>query len=133
MNLKLKEEPREWRKQALLAILGLAVLSSLLRWRRVLPQHLWLAVLVVLAGGVICAWLRPSWFRGYYRFSMRLGFVVSQAMGFVALVFFFLFILTPVGFILRLAGKDPLQLKRPADATTFWQPARSDSPLDRLF
>jgi hypothetical protein len=133
MKLKLKEEPGEWRKQALLAVVGLAVLSSLLRWRRVLPPHLWLAVLVVLGIMALGALLRPRWFRGYYRFSMRVGFVISQAMGFVALVLFFLFILTPVGFILRLAGKDPLQLKRRAEVTTFWQPAKNDSPLDRLF
>ena len=133
MKLNYKEDPKEWRKQALLAIVGLAAISSLLRWRRVLPQHLWLAVLVVLGITALGALLRPRWFRGYYRFSMRLGFVISQAMGFVALVLFFLFILTPVGFILRLAGKDPLQLKRRAEAATFWQPAKSDSPLDRLF
>jgi Saxitoxin biosynthesis operon protein SxtJ len=133
MKLKFKEEPGEWRKQALLAVAGLAVLSSVLRWRRVLPQHLWLAVLIVLGVTGLCAILQPRWFRGYYRFSMRVGFIFSQALGFVALVLFFLFILTPVGFILRLAGKDPLQLKRQAEATTFWQPAKNDSPLDRSF
>lgn len=133
MKLKLKEDPKEWRKQALLAALGLAVLSSLLRWRRGLPQEVWLAVLAVLGLVAIGAWLRPRWFRGYYRFSMRVGFAISQVIGFVALVLFFLFILTPVGFILRLAGKDPLQLKRPADTTTFWRTSNGPTPLDRLF
>ena len=133
MKLKLKEDPKEWRKQALLAALGLAVLCSLLRWRRVLPQNVWLAVLAALGLVAISTLLRPRWFRGYYRFSMRVGFAISQVIGFVALVLFFCFILTPVGWILRFAGKDPLQLKRPAEATTFWQPAKSDSPLDRLF
>lgn len=133
MKLKLKEDPKEWRKQALLAALGLAVLCSLLRWRRVLPQNVWLAVLVALGLVAMSTLLRPRWFRGYYRFSMRVGFAISQVIGFVALVLFFCFILTPVGWVLRFAGKDPLQLKRPAEATTFWQPAKSDSPLDRLF
>jgi len=133
MKLQLKEAPREWRKQTWLAAGGLAMISSLLRWRRVLPPKIWLIVLVVLAVVAISALLRPRWFRGYYRFSMRLGFAISKVMGFVALVLFFIFILTPVGFILRLAGKDPLQLKRPANATTFWQPAKNDSPLDRSF
>jgi Saxitoxin biosynthesis operon protein SxtJ len=133
MKLKLKEDPKEWRKQALLAALGLAVLCSLLRWRRVLPQHAWLAVLAALGLVAISTLLQPRWFRGYYRFSMRVGFAISQVIGFVALVLFFCFILTPVGWFLRLAGKDPLQLKRPADPTTFWRPTKDPGPLDRLF
>jgi hypothetical protein len=133
MKLKLKEDPKEWRKQALLAALGLAILCSLLRWRRMLPQHVWLAVLAALGLVALGILLRPRWFRGYYRFSMRVGFAISQVIGFVALVLFFLFILTPVGWVLRFAGKDPLQLKRPADTTTFWRTTRDPGPLDRLF
>jgi hypothetical protein len=53
-----------------------------------------------------------------------------QATGWGVLV---IFILTPAGWILRLAGKDLLQLKRQAGATTFWQTAKDASPLDRLF
>jgi hypothetical protein len=64
---------------------------------------------------------------------MRAGFVISQFIGQVALVLFFFLILTPAGFLLKLAGKDPLQLRRPATATTFWQTAKNPSPLDRLF
>ena len=58
---------------------------------------------------------------------------LSQALGRVALILFFILILTPVGFILRLAGKDPLQLQRPANADTFWRTAKAPGPLDRLF
>jgi hypothetical protein len=35
--------------------------------------------------------------------------------------------------MLRLMGKDPLQLKRPPNADTYWHPARDCNPLDRLF
>jgi hypothetical protein len=133
MKLRLKEDPKEWRKQALLTALGLALASSLLRWRRVLAPHPWLAVLVFAAAFAAASIVKPIWFRGYYRLAMRFGYFFSQIFGFVALVVFFLFILTPVGLILRLAGKDPLQLKRPLKATTYWQPAREPNPLDRLF
>jgi hypothetical protein len=133
MKLDLKDEPKEWRKSALLAALGLALLSSVLRWRHVLATHTWLILLGALAVAAIASLLQPRWFRGYHRFSMRLGFALSQFLGRVALILFFIFVLTPVGFVLRLAGKDPLQLKRPADADTFWRPARDASPLDRLF
>lgn len=133
MKLNLKDEPKEWRKSALLAVLGLALISSVLRWRNVLANKTWLAVLAALAIVALAAVLQPRWFRGWHRFSMRLGFVLSQFLGRVVLVLFFIFILTPVGLVLRLAGKDPLQLERPANAETFWQTAKDPSPLDRLF
>jgi hypothetical protein len=133
MKLNVKDEPKEWRKSALLAAFGLALVSSVLRWRHVLGNHAWLILLAVFVVAALAAWAQPRWFRGYHRFSMRLGFALSQFLGRCALVLFFILILTPVGLILRLVGKDPLQLKRPARADTFWQTARDASPLDRLF
>ena len=133
MKLNFKEDPKEWRKSALLTALGLAILSSVLRWRRHLPVNFWCAVLALLAVVAICAVLQPRWFRGWYRLSLRLGFYSSQFIGRCVLALFFIFIITPLGFVLRLAGKDPLQLKRPHDATTCWHPSKESSPLERLF
>ena len=133
MKLKLKDEPKEWRKSALLAVLGLAILISVLRWRHLLANTAWLAVLAACALAAICALLQPRWFGGYHRFSMRLGFALSQFIGRVMLAFFFIFILTPVGLILRLAGKDPLLLKHSRDMKSYWHQAQDANPLDRLF
>jgi len=133
MKLNLKDEPKEWRKSALLAAGGLALVSCVLRWRQVLGNRAWLVALVVLALAALAALLQPRWFRGYHRFSMRLGFALSQALGRVALLLFFFLLLTPVGLLLRLAGKDPLQLKRPANADSFWRTVKAPGPLDRLF
>ena len=133
MKLNLNDTPRAWRNSALLAALGLALISALLWWRHHLTRETWLAVLAILGAAALAALVKPRWFRGYHLFSMRAGFALSQFLGRVALVLFFLFVLTPVGLILRLAGKDPLQLKRPADRESYWQTARDASPLDRLF
>ena len=133
MKLRFKEVPNEWRKQALLTALGLAILSSVLYWRHVIAQRIWLGVLAVMCVAALCALARPDWFRGYYRLSMRLGFAISQFIGRIVLLGVFVFIVTPLGWLLRLAGKDPLQLKRPRDAATYWQSAKDAGPLDRLF
>ena len=45
MKLKLKEDPKEWRKAAWMSALGLAVFSSLLRWRHKIPRRWWVSVL----------------------------------------------------------------------------------------
>jgi hypothetical protein len=133
MKLNFKEDPKEWRKSALLTALGLAILSSLLRWRKHLPANYWYALLALLGLVAICAVLQPRWFRGWYRLSLRLGFYSSQFIGRCVLAVFFIFILTPLGFVLRLTGKDPLQLKRPHNAATYWHQAKDCNPLDRLF
>ncbi|HEV2455710.1 MAG TPA: hypothetical protein VGY98_15705 [Verrucomicrobiae bacterium] len=133
MKLNLKDRPAEWRKTALLSVLGLALISSLLAWRHIISKHAWLGILVGLAVLAIVAALKPRWFRGYHILSMRIGFFVSHWLGRFLLALFFLFILTPVGWGLRLAGKDPLRLKRPANAATYWQDAKEPGPLDRLF
>jgi len=133
MKPNLKDEPKEWRKSALLAALGLAILSLLLRWRQVVTDRTWFALLALFGGMALCALWQPRWFRGYHRFSMKLGFAISRRLGRLLLVLFFFLILTPVGLILRLAGKDTLQLKSRRGTATDWQTARDYSPLDRLF
>jgi len=133
MKLHFKEDPGTWRNQALMSALGFAILDSVLLWRRVLPVKVWCTVLVILGIIALCTLLKPPWFRGYYRLAVRIGFALSQVIGRVTLLLFFIFILTPVGLILRLAGKDALQLKRPRNVKTYWHQAKDCTPLDRLF
>jgi hypothetical protein len=132
MKLKLSEDPKEWRKGAWMTALGLAVLSSLLRWRGVLPIALWIGVLAALAATAVAAAVEPRWFRGFHRFSMRLGFGISQFAGRIILAFFFIGVVTPVALIRRAIGKDPLRLRRP-NGESYWTNARPKTPLDRLF
>jgi hypothetical protein len=133
MKLIFKEDPKAWRKSTLLTALGLVILSSLLRWRRHLAVNNWYALLAVLGVVAVCAVLQPRWFRGWYRLSLRLGFYSSQFIGRCILAIFFIFIITPMGLLLRLAGKDALQLKRPQKTTTYWHQSKDYGPLDRLF
>jgi hypothetical protein len=133
MRLRLKEDPKEWRKAALFGAAGFAVLSTVLLWRRVLPWNCWIGILTALFLAAIAACLRPRRFRGYYRFTARLGFAFAQLLGRIVLAALFFLFVTPMGSLLRLFGKDPLQLKPPRESQTCWHPARKSTPLDRLF
>jgi hypothetical protein len=42
------------------------------------------------------------------------------------LAVFLIFILTPLGWVLRPMGKDLLQLKRPHNASTYWHQAKDE-------
>jgi len=133
MKVRLKEDPREWRKSTLLTVLGLAMISSLLCWRRVLTVPTWTSVLAVFAFIGLLACLQPRWLRGYYRISTRVSFWLSQVVARVALALIFLLLILPLGVILRLAGKDLLHLKRTPEAGTYWSEARKSNSLDQLF
>ena len=133
MKLKLKEEPKEWRKAAWMSATGLMILSTVLCWRRLLPVAAWWVVLCWLAALDLAAALRPRWFRGYYRFSAKVGFGLSQMAGGVVLALVFFIVVTPLGLAMRMLGKDPLRLRRPAGAESYWSEVRRKSSLDRLF
>ena len=133
MGPKLKEDPREWQKYTLVV----GFLASLLGYggyRRHWLSQGQLAALLLVAGTALlgCA-LRPRWFRGFYRGGMRVGFHIGQFTGRVLLTVFFWCALTPLGLILRLLGKDLLQLKRNPAAKSYWQPAKADTQFDRMF
>ena len=133
MKVKYKEDPRAWRKSTLLTMLGVALLSCLLRWRRVLPVQAWLGLLCILTIVAVICWARPTWFRGYYRFSTWAGFWSSQAVARVFLAVLFFLALTPAGLITRMLGKDPLRLRRARQTSSYWTASKPTSPLDRQF
>ena len=105
MKLHFKEDPREWRKTTLIGLIGPAVITGILHWRGVISTGFLSAVLAVIAVVALCVCLRPRWFRGHYRFTLRLGFYTTQIVGKVVLVALFFFILTPFGWILRLLAR----------------------------
>jgi hypothetical protein len=133
MNIRYKEDPGAWRKSTLLTVLGLAVLSAVLRWRHVLTARRWSEALAVLAGIAVVTWFRPQWFRSYYRFSTWAGFWSSQWVARLLLVLLFVLIITPIGILMRILGKDSLDLKRSSQSTSYWRQAKQGGSLDRLF
>ena len=133
MKLKLSENPKEWRKAGVMGSLGLAVMSSLLRWRKHLPQEAWIAVVAVLACVAVCAIAQPCWFRGWYRATGWIAFQFGQLIGRISFALVFILIITPTGLIMRLTGRDPLQTKRDPAAKSYWNKAKDATPLDRMF
>jgi len=77
--------------------------------------------------------VRPRWFRGYYRFTAKMGFGISQVAGYAVLALFFFMIVMPLGMVLRLLGKDPLRLRRPTGVESYWSRVRERSSFERLF
>jgi len=133
MGPKLKENPREWKKFAATMALALGALSVLLWKRRMISQTSLIMALTALAIAPLICLVRPRWFRGIYRVGMTVSFHIGQIIGKILLAFFFWLVLTPTGLLLRLCGKDLLDVKKRTTATSYWQPARVGDQFDRQF
>lgn len=133
MKLKLKEDPKEWFKFTIVMVLVVVVITALLIRSKLLPPIALVFVGVFLHFVLMACWVRPYWFRGFYRGGMTVSFRIGQVLGFVWLSIFYLLILTPLGLLLRLAGKDLLALKRVKSLTTYWREAKPPGPFDRMF
>jgi hypothetical protein len=131
--LRLKEKPIEWIKFT--AVMGLAVnvVAWLLWWRGQLGLALPTATAVVAVVATLTAMIRPRWFRGFYRGGMTVSFHIGQVIGKVLLTLFFFLLVTPMGLLLRLLGKDLLRLQRKPGETSGWHPARNSRDFDRMF
>lgn len=79
----------------------------------------WWAVVVA---GVLAAiaLLKPELLKGLNRQWIKLGVFLGKAVSPIALAFLFFGVLTPIGIVMRLVGKDPLNLRRDSGAESYW-------------
>jgi|SRR5215471_2318118 len=133
MRVRLKEDPKEWRKSVLLTASGFVLVGTFLHWRKLLSTPYWTTLIMLMAFVAMSACFRPGWYRGFYRLSTRVGFHLNQMLARILLALVFILLLTPLSLILRFAGKDALQLKSRRSSPTYWHPSKQSSPLDRLF
>lgn len=84
---------------------------------------------IAVAGAfAMLAFLRPQVLTGLNRGWMAFGNLLNHIVSPVALGVVFLLAVLPVGLILRLAGKDPLRLKRDPAAKSYWIPREPPGP-----
>lgn len=134
MNLRedlqqLKTGDRDLRKFGLM-VGGVCVGLGLLFWLRHkahFPYFLGPGVGLVLGGALV-----PRALKYIYIAWMSVAFVLGFVMAHVILTLFFFLVLTPIGLLARVAGKDFLSLKLDRRAGSYWIPRepRAKSPAD---
>src|SRR5262249_23463605 len=121
MTFKLKEKPAEWQKFTAAVVMAAGAGAFLLHRRTLVRLETLVAVGLALALVLLVCIVRPRWFRGFYRLGMTASFYVGRVMGALALVLFFLLVLTPLSLLLRLLGKDLLATRR-RSTNSYWHP-----------
>lgn len=71
---------------------------------------------------------KPELLAGLNRQWMKLGILLGKVVSPIALGILFYCVITPIGLALRLAGKDPLRLKRDPAASSYWIPRDPPGP-----
>lgn len=133
MKLKLKEKPSEWRKFTLVWCLLFSLIAFLLARKGVTSWLTYYFVVGLCSLATVTSFVKPRLFRAPYRGGMTLFFYIGQFMGKLLLAVIFVFLITPLGLLLKLLGKDLLQLKRPAHQSSLWKDARQTTDLQRQF
>ena len=132
MDINWNPAPRELRLFAALLVVFSGIVAGLAYHN---TSQVWLAAAIVVAAGIVGAagLIRPAWMRPIYVAWMvaafPIGWVISHLL--LAAVFYLLF--APIGLLLRLAGKDPLQRRFDPAAETYWIPRKSDNSPQRYF
>ena len=90
-------------------------------------------VLVVLAtAGGLAGWMTPGLLRPVFVGWSIAAFPIGWCVSHIVLALLFYGVFTPVGLLLRMAGKDPLQLRR-VDRDSYWQQKPPQPDMRRYF
>lgn len=102
------------------ALVGLAPLrrQHAIRWWALAVGALFLAMAV----------MRPTWLQPFNRVWTKLGLILGRVMSPIVTGLLFFLIVTPMGFLVRLLGKDPLRLAADRGAGTYWIERRPPGP-----
>jgi len=114
---KIKSNKKEWRKFGLTVGFVLGLLGLFLAWRgnNLYPYFLAVSGALVVFGLVIPKILNPI-----HKIWMTFAFFLGWIMSYVLLTIIFFLLVTPLGLLARLMGKDFLDRKFRKNETSYW-------------
>ena len=126
----LQQSPRDLKQFGLTMAIVLAILATLIY---IFGDHaersLWLSILSLLF--LLFAFLFPRSLKPLHTVWMGLAFFLGWFMSRILLTVLYFFILTPIGLLLRLFGKDLLDLKLDKHKESYWIRRDSRPSVDR--
>lgn len=118
----------ELRRFGFVMAAALAVLAALLLWRH---RPAWPYVADIAALFAVAGLVAPGVLRPLERAWMTLAGWLSVGMTYVVLTLAYFLVVTPLGLLRRLGGRDPLHLRLDRNAKTYWLPVEPDGPGGR--
>ena len=90
----------------------------------------WLAAAVVFA---LAAFLRPGLLAPLNRMWTKLGLILFAVVSPVVLAIVYYACITPIGWLMRLTGKDPLRLRFEPESESYWVSRQPPGPTPDSF
>ena len=132
MDLSRVPSQREMRVFAVLLPIFFGIVGGIIGWRtgawRV-PQVIWAVGGIFTLAYVAVPALRWPFYALWMRAAFPLGWAISNLL--LAVIFYGVF--TPYGFVMRLMGRDKLQLRLDSKAPTYWTPVEEAPDKARYF
>lgn len=94
-----------------------------------IPIALWSAAAVA----CLFALVAPSTMRPVYLGLTLAAFPIGWTISHVLMAIIFYGVVTPIGLVMRLCGRDPMQRKLDRDATSYWTPHAAETDTRRYF
>jgi hypothetical protein len=99
------------------------------------PLRVW--ALIIAAALLTVTWLAPALLAAPNRLWMRFGALLHRVVSPIVLALMFFAVVTPLGLVMRMLGKDVLRLRRDPSAATYWirrePPGPEPSSMRRQF
>lgn len=106
----------------------LAIIGGLLLWREkpAAPYFIATAVFFLVSGLFFPVVLKPI-----EKIWMKIAELIAAVMTRVILTLTYILVITPIGLILKIIGKDIIQKKIESESSTYWVAVEPDGPCSR--
>jgi hypothetical protein len=101
-----------------LVFAGLFAVLTLHNWWR--AGHSWPAYLALAVAFLAIALIRPALLHRPNRGWTKLGFLTGSIMTPIVMTLLFFMVITPIGLLMRLTGKDTLRLRGARKSDSYW-------------
>ena len=108
---------------------GAATVMALVPWLRGGSPRLW--AVAAATGFLLITLTRPGWLHPLNRAWMAFGFVANIVVSSVLMAVIFYGVITPLAWVLRRAGQDPLRLSFDSAVPSYWLERRPPGPAPK--
>jgi len=126
-------KPKELRNFGIIALIATAVISLLLYLIKDLGIQ-WILIITGIGFAIfLCSLISGKLTRMIYIGLTLLTLPIGWAVSFILLAIFYFLILTPLGLVFRLIGRDPLQRNFNSKEKSYWLRRNPPNTIDRYF
>jgi len=132
IEINFKPSPKELRTFGIAFLVACGLVGGLLAWRFGLGAPSYVLWSLAPIGGLL-AFVAPKALKPVYILLSLLAWPIGMVVGTVMLAAVYYLVITPLGLVFRLLGKDPMQRRLDRSAATYWIARRPAASVERYF